>query len=377
VHAGAEGQATTGVWINPKLGLATPEEAAARYKAPFHTWWIDEDDPIREEPDWRERAFLLFGEEWSEALESWDRMAWRELKRLQPEYIRRGGDWRGGKWPAEIPPPPSEPAPQRVESCTDLLAAYRMGLQLRPNLNLAWSGSHLRRLDLHISGFDTCLALTHLARLRPLVGSFEDVPAFRGDKATALRLSPVVYGWTPDDHIWDYLGAELADAPHEENARKIYGRPHVTDPIVEGSWWPRSSGLWDGVGYSICRDEAPPPALWAPLVDAYCRSDDPDLAERYWSVMAQGDIKEVAGFPFAPEVVVEGVGVKHILTIWGVGRLPEAEGLVLVIMVQEHWKGGTSPPHWMPMVLNYDPDLDLFRLINFDDFNLKLLDGVP
>ncbi len=80
--AAEEGQPAPGLWINPELGLATPEKAAARYKAPFHTWAIPEDDPIRED---RRHAFLLFGGEWSEALESWRRLAWQELKRAQPE----------------------------------------------------------------------------------------------------------------------------------------------------------------------------------------------------------------------------------------------------------------------------------------------------
>ena len=43
--AAAEESPTPGLWINPELGLATPEEAAARYKGPFHAWWIEEDDP--------------------------------------------------------------------------------------------------------------------------------------------------------------------------------------------------------------------------------------------------------------------------------------------------------------------------------------------
>jgi hypothetical protein len=240
VHAADEAP-TPGLWINPELGLATPEDAAARYKAPFHTWRIEEDDPIRKD---RRHAFLLFGGDWSETLESWRRLAWQELKNAQPEKFGLGG-WHGRHWPAEIPPPPPGPAPLRVESCADMLVAYRAGLRLRPALELAWHGSSLNFFHLRVYLFDECLALEHLTRLQPLEGDFGDVPTFWGDRATVLRLSPVVFRTHSGNFIRDNLAAELSDTPHEVNARKIPWRPHAEDEIIEGPWWPSPGLRWN------------------------------------------------------------------------------------------------------------------------------------
>jgi hypothetical protein len=222
--AWAQESSTPGIWINPELGLATPEEAKKRYEGPFHNWWIAEDDPIREE---RGRAFLLFGEDWSEALESWDQMAWRELREAQPEKHKLG-HWYGRDWPAEIPPPPPGPAPLRVQSCGDMLAAYRAGLHPRPALESAWHGSRLNFFHLGIYLFDECLALEHLTRLQPLEGDVGEVPAFQGDRATVLRLSPVVFNQSPSEAVQRDLITELSDTPHLENARKVGGAPTPT-----------------------------------------------------------------------------------------------------------------------------------------------------
>ncbi len=367
---------TPGLWINPELGLATPEDAAARYKAPFHTWLIEEDDPIRED---RRHAFLLFGGDWSEALESWDRMAWRELREAQPEKFGLG-HWYGRDWPAEIPPPPPGPAPLRVESCAGLLAAYRAGLQPRPALETAWHGSRLNFFHLGVFLFHDCLALEHLTRLQPLEGDFGDVPTFWGDRATVLRLSPVVFGQFPSDFIQRNLIAELSDTPHLENARKIRRRPHAGDQIIEDPWWP-GPGMpwWKGYLYDICeeRDDRPP-AVWVPLLDRYCIDDDILAPDQAWSVTAPGGTQRVAGFSFASEILVEGDAAIHTFTVLGVGALPEAEGVALVVMVVEDLKRGSRKYDTrLPLVLTYDPDLDMFRVINFDDFSLMFLDDVP
>jgi len=95
-------------------------------------------------------------------------------------------------------------------------------------------------------------------------------------------------------------------------------------------------------------------------------------------VTAPGDAQRAAGFSFASEILVEGEGGAHIFTVLGVGALPDAEGLVLVVMVVEDWKRGSRKyDTQQPLVLNYDPDLDMFRVINFDDFSLWFRDGVP
>jgi hypothetical protein len=167
--APAQENTTPGIWINPELGLATPADAARRYEGPFHAWWIDEDDPIRQEPDWRERAFLLFGEGWSVKLRIWSQVAARDISLAKlGGYAPKTGEWHDKEWPVEIPPPPPGPAPLRVESCADLLAAYREGLRLRPVLELAWHGSRLSHFRLRVHRFFECLALEHLTRLQPL-----------------------------------------------------------------------------------------------------------------------------------------------------------------------------------------------------------------
>jgi hypothetical protein len=95
-------------------------------------------------------------------------------------------------------------------------------------------------------------------------------------------------------------------------------------------------------------------------------------------VTAPGDAQRAAGFSFATEILVEGEGGAYILTVLGVGTLPEAEGLVLVVMAIDDWKRGSRKYNTRQLlVLNYDPDLDMFRVINFDDFSLWFRDGVP
>ena len=52
--------------------------------------------------------------------------------------------------------------------------------------------------------------------------------------------------------------------------------------------------------------------------------------------------------------------------------------MTLVVMAIDDWKRGSRKYDTkQPLVLNYDPDLDMFRVINFDDFSLWFRDGVP
>jgi hypothetical protein len=222
--------------------------------------------------------------------------------------------------------------------------------------------------------FYECLALEHLTRLQPLEGDVGEVPAFQGDRATVLRLSPVVFNQSPSESVQRDLIAELSDIPHLENARKIGGRAHADDQFIEGPWWPDPGVYWD----AVCRFDNPPPAVWEPLFEKFCTDDDTLARVPAWAVTAPGDAQRAAGFSFAIEILVEGEGGAHILTVLGVGGPPEAEGLVLVVMVVEDWKRGTRKYDTrQPLVLNYDPDLDMFRVINFDDFSLWFRDGVP
>ena len=95
--------------------------------------------------------------------------------------------------------------------------------------------------------------------------------------------------------------------------------------------------------------------------------------------MARSGAQRLAGFYFVPEVLVEEKSAAHTLTVLGVGGLPEAEGIVLVVMTVERWTRGSASAYdlLMPLVLNYDPDLDMYRVINFDDFDLVFLQGLP
>jgi hypothetical protein len=111
----------------------------------------------------------------------------------------------------------------------------------------------------------------------------------------------------------------------------------------------------------------------------FCGENETDVLKRLWAVTASRDAQRASAFYFAPKAVVEGENNIHALTILGVGGLPEAAGLVLVVMTVKKLKGGSASAYdlLMPLVLNYDPDLDMFRVINFDDFNLMLRHDVP
>ncbi len=263
-----------------------------------------------------------------------------------------------------------------MESCAGLLAAYRAGLYPRPALESAWHGSRLNFFHLGLYLFYDCLALEHLTRLQPLEDDIGKVPAFQGDRAPVLRLSPVIFGQFPSDFIQRNLIAELSDTPHLENARKIRGRPHADDQIIEDPWWPGPGVFWPK-GF-VCGSDDPPPAVWTPLLERYCVDDDILAPDQAWSVTAPGDTQRVAGFYFASEILVEGESAAHTLTVLGVGGLPEADEVVLVVMVVEDLKRGSRKYDTrLPLVLNYDPDLDMFRVINFGDFSLMLRDDVP
>jgi hypothetical protein len=189
-----------------------------------------------------------------------------------------------------------------------------------------------------------------------------------------LRLSPVVFGQSPRELVQHSLIAELSDIPHLENARKKGGRPHADDQIIEGPWWPAPGVYWD----FVCRSDNPPPAVWESLFEKFCTDDDTLARVPAWAVTTHGNTGRAAGFSFASEIRIEEEGGAYILTVLGVGALPEADGLALVVMAIDDWKRGSRKyDTQQPLVLDYDPDLDMFRVINLDDFSLWFRDGVP
>lgn len=194
-----------------------------------------------------------------------------------------------------------------------------------------------------------------------------------------LRLSPVVFRTHSGDFIRDNLAAELSDNPHEVNGRKTPWRPHAEDEIIEGPWWPGPGLRWNSWVWSVCERNDHPPISWVTAFEEFCGENNSNVLSRLWAVTASRDAQRASAFYFAPKVVVEGENNIHALTVLGIGGLPEAAGLVLVVMVVKKLKGGSSSAYdlLMPLILNYDPDLDMFRVINFDDFSLWMLRDVP
>ncbi len=207
--AAAEENTTPGLWINPELGLATPEAAAARYKAPFHTWLLKEDDSVREEPDWRRRIFFRF--------------------------TRRYGDY-----------PDYQRLSRKAASCAVMRTAWRNGFgstgdKSEPGslLNGRWSFEILK----------ICEALEYLSRLRPIETAPLAHPDFVARVWTVRHLSPLAYAGLSLESVCDGYRSEVRNAPHLviQNRGDAHGGGHVFHGEFHRRRWNPALGDGDRV----------------------------------------------------------------------------------------------------------------------------------
>ena len=303
--APAQDNATPGIWINPELGLATPADAAERYKAPFHTWLVDHwGEP--KEPDWRRRIFFRF---------------------------TRSSDDDGPR------------LSHKVASCAVMRTAWRNGFRSTYNLNEPgsllngrWSYQILKR----------CLALEHLSRLRPIATSPTEHPDFLARSWTVRHLSPLAYSGISLESLCSGYSSEVRDVPH----LAIYNRgdTHGGGYVFHGVFHRRR---WD-----------------AAMSDGY----------RVWALWAQAPAVEIAGIKVSPRIRLESEHSDYTFTVYGVGSLPELERPVLIVLVTNTAKGGGSDPTvYSTLVLAYDAEIEIFRVINLEDFEhyFRHYDCVP
>jgi hypothetical protein len=301
VHAADEAP-TPGLWINPKLGLATPEEAAARYKAPFHTWLVDHwKEP--EEPDWRRRIFFRFTRHYGD----------------YPDYQRLS---------------------RKVASCAVMRTAWRnrfgsTGDKNEPGslLNGRWSFEILK----------VCEALEYLSRLRPIETASPGHPDFAARVWTVRHLSPLAYAGFSIESVCKAYRSEVWDAPHLaiQNRGDAHGGGHVFHGVFHRRRW--DPALGDG--------------------------------DRVWALWVQDPTVEVAGITISPRFRLESEDSIYFITVYGVGSLSGDERPELIILVTNTAKnGGTHPTVLSALVLAYDAEVEMFRVINLGDFKRELGD---
>jgi hypothetical protein len=307
VHAGAEGQATTGVWINPKLGLATPEEAERLLTMPFHAWYFDGDPWIQQKHRWRERVYLIY-----------DRPSWLTLK--------AGESWR-------------------VETCRDLLIAEDSALSLLfnpaglayPKTLLGWRWARFARHH--------CRILSHVARLRPVQTSTVEHPDFLAKAWTVRHLSPLAYVSVSMNAFCKKYRSEIEDTPHhhlrDKSAR--YPGPDVYYGLIHERPW--DDAMRDG--------------------------------KRVWALWAQDPAVDVAGIKVSPRIRSESEESVLTFAVQAVGSLPGHERPVFVIKAGHDYKAPDchSCPFFQVLVLSYEPEIEVFRAINLEDFEPYFMDS--
>ncbi len=298
VHAGEEA-ATPGLWINPELGLATPEDAAARYKAPFHTWLSEDGD--HEESDWRQRIFFRFT---------------RDSRDGGPDLSRK------------------------VASCAVMRAAWRNGFRStyrmsEPGslLNGRWSYQILKR----------CETLEHLSRLRPIKARLEEHPDYLANAWTVRHLSPLAYAGVSMESLCSGYRSEVRNEPHLalRDRYAAHGGGYVFHGLIHERPW--DDTMKDG--------------------------------DNVWAVWSETSSIEVAGLQISPRIRLESEHSVTNFTVQGVGALMEHGRTELVVLIEEGSKaGGTIWPVDKVVLLSYEPAIQIFRVVNLEDFKRELDD---
>jgi hypothetical protein len=293
--AAADETPTPGIWINPELGLATPEDAAVRYKAPFHTWLVDHwKEP--KEPDWRRRIFFRFLSD-----------------------SRDGGPLLSRK----------------AASCAVMRTAYgNPSSGFDPNIDEPHSLLNWKR---GLTLLDECLALKYLARLKPLAPGAQNGPGFLARRRTAQRISPLLLTHFTE-HICRAVDAERAGVPGLHNRQRLWEPNFHREAISEWApWTERPTATW---------------SIWP----------EREMAETF------------QGLRFHPRIILERPELRYTFEVWGIGALDEDPRPHLVVLAEVkakgRWWSGTYPDAFAG-ILVYDPEQDLFRATNLEDFMIR------
>jgi hypothetical protein len=181
--------------------------------------------------------------------------------------------------------------------------------------------------------YASCLALAHVMELRPYEGELETKATFLPTQDTIARLSPVHF-WVTNNEFYRAIDSESFGSP--DHYLKENGPHFIRERFVEGRPWRR--------GKHLAR----------------------------WAVWAEGPEETVAGLRFVPKIRLESFYEFYSFEVWGVGRWPESGDLVLVVLSRLSYiihRRGMWGPSYHLMLLCHDPRLDMFRFINFVDYD--------
>jgi hypothetical protein len=177
----------------------------------------------------------------------------------------------------------------------------------------------------------TCLAHVYVMELRPYQGEPETKAAFLPTRDTIVRLSPVVI-----------VGSNVP----RSFFRAISGE-FIGDPLLHLDYFESHFEL-DSITET--------------------QSGRSGAHLTHWSVWAESPEEIEAGLRFVPRIRLESDIKFYSFEVWGIGLWPESGDLVLVVLVQQAFRPSELGSH-LAAILCYDPRLDMFRFINFMDYD--------
>ena len=336
----AQAGESEGIWINPTLGISTPQEAVDRLRQPFHSWYISKNDSLRNEAHWRKHIYLLYTPPSRQSMHPRPNVQLGIQNNLQENDFRNSNE-------VVVPNQRATDASAiRIESCNALLTAIRSGYEYLPTSNVEERVDQTRAhtwlswvSNMQITA--QCELISELARLRPIVSPISGTPGFLPKRSTVSRLTPVaslVAG--PIESLCYALHAEQVNEPNLYLRRKFRFLPDSEES---------SSEALSGPGE---------------------KTD-------FWSIRGEGDIEEVNGIRFVPTLHIEGRQNHLQLSVWGVGNSPNRDEFVIVTYLTSNLKHGSANSFVVePLVLTYDQEIDMFRLANreYYEFLLARLD---
>jgi len=233
----------------------------------------------------------------------------------------------------------------RVETCEDLLIAEDAGLSLvfnpaglaYPKTMLGWRWVEHTRYR--------CRILTHVARLRPVETPTIEHPDFLASAWTVRHLSPLAYISVSMNSFCKKYRSEIEGTPHHHlrDKRARYAGPDVFYGLIHERPW--DEAMNDG--------------------------------ERVWAVWAQDPAVEIAGIAVSPHIRLESEDSVLTFAVQGVGSLSERQRPVFVIKAGHDYKVPDCHgcPFFGVLVLSYDPEIEIFRSINLEDFEPYFMDS--
>jgi hypothetical protein len=235
-----------------------------------------------------------------------------------------------------------------IETCRDLMVAKNARLSLvfnpaglvYPKVVLGWRWAHF--------AWYYCQVLRHISRLRPIETPPPAHPDFLARVWTVRHLSPVAYVGRSIESVCSGYSSEVRDVPHLviQNRGGTHGGGHVFHGVFHRRRW--DAAMSDG--------------------------------DRVWALWAQDPAVEVAGIKVSPRIRLESEESTYIFTVRGIGSLPDRDRPVIVVSVKNSAKnGGTMPTTYETLVLAYDAEIEIFRVINLEDFEhyFRHYDCVP